>query len=45
MLTNLQRGNVKTNESIPVRQQVNWHMRAGMGEITAQDLINAQHNG
>lgn len=45
VLTNLQRGNVQTEESVLVPEQMNWHTRAAMGEITAQDLMQAAQNG
>lgn len=45
VLTNLQRGNVQTLESVLVPEQMNWHTRAAMGEITAQDLMQAAQSG
>ncbi|XP_018014081.1 ankyrin repeat family A protein 2 [Hyalella azteca] len=45
VLTNLQRGNVQTEESVLVPQQISWHTRAAMGEINAQDLNQVAHNG
>uniref|UniRef100_A0A2P2IAC9 Ankyrin repeat family A protein 2-like n=1 Tax=Hirondellea gigas TaxID=1518452 RepID=A0A2P2IAC9_9CRUS len=45
VLTNLQRGNVQTEESVLPPHQMSWHTRAAMGELTAHDLIQAQHNG
>ena len=45
VLTNLQRGNVQTEESVLLPQQMSWHTRAGMGEITAQHILQAQQTG
>ena len=45
MLTNLQRGNVRTEEIVPVPQKLSWHISAAMGEITMPDIIDAARNG
>lgn len=40
VLTNLQRGNTQTETPVPQDTDVNFHTRAGQGEITIQDIKN-----
>lgn len=38
VLTNLQRGNIPTETPAPEQTDVSLHHRAGLGEITEQDI-------
>lgn len=40
VLTNLQRGNTQTETPIPHDSDINFHTRAGQGEITVHDIKN-----
>ncbi|XP_022910579.2 ankyrin repeat family A protein 2 [Onthophagus taurus] len=42
VLTNLQRGNVPAETPIPQPTDINFHTRAGQGEITQQDIDSEQ---
>lgn len=40
VLTNLQRGNTQAETPIPQAADINFHTKAGQGEITEQDILN-----
>lgn len=42
VLTNLQRGNTQAETPVPQKTDINFHTRAGQGEITEEDIKNEQ---
>ncbi|KAJ8962898.1 hypothetical protein NQ318_001309 [Aromia moschata] len=40
VLTNLQRGNTQAETPVPQITEIDFHVRAGQGELTEQDIIN-----
>ncbi|XP_023310505.1 DNA-binding protein RFXANK-like isoform X2 [Anoplophora glabripennis] len=39
VLTNLQRGNTQAETPVPQSTEINFHMKAGQGELTEQDIL------
>lgn len=40
VLTNLQRGNTQAEKPVPQVTEINFHIKAGQGELTIEDIMN-----